>query len=85
MAHSKNEIKSAKELGILGVPADQLYTLRRILRGEDCPLPLYGSNKTAATHGWFPFKLVDDKDVTRPCDRSPHGVSQVAPISGGKH
>jgi hypothetical protein len=59
MAHSENEIKSAKELGILGVPAEQLYTLRKIFGDEDCPLPLYGS-KTAATHGWFPFKLVND-------------------------
>jgi hypothetical protein len=63
MAHSENEIKSAKELGILGVPAEQLYTLRKIFGDEDCPLPLYGSDKTAATHGWFPRKLLDDNSA----------------------
>ena len=63
MGQPPDETRTAKQLGILGVPVEKLYALRKIFGDEDCPLPLYGSNETTATHGWFPVKSVDDDNA----------------------
>jgi hypothetical protein len=63
MVQPQDEMRTAKQLGIQGAPADDLYTLREIFGDEDCPLPLYGLDKTIATRGWFQYKLIDRDGV----------------------
>ena len=54
MVQSQEQIRTAKELGIDGVPPEKLYTLRCAFDDEDRPIPLYGPTESKAVYGWIP-------------------------------